>query len=65
MLKWCSGSYGGAGDKIIIMSYAQMTPEEIKDNKPKVVFVDDENKITRLTNYEKHGKLFDIMKDEV
>ena len=53
------------GDKIIIMSYAQMTPEEIKDNKPKVVFVDDENKITRLTNYEKHGKLFDIMKDEV
>lgn len=52
------------GDKIIIMSYAQMTPEEIKDNRPKVVFVDDKNKITRLTNYEKHGKLFDIMRDE-
>lgn len=52
------------GDKIIIMSYAQMTPEEIKENKPKVVFVDDHNKITRCTNYEKHGKLFDIMKDE-
>lgn len=52
------------GDKVIIMSYAQMTPEEVKDNKPKVVFVDDENKITRLTNYEKHGKLFDIMKDK-
>ena len=31
------------GDKIIIMSYAQMEPSEIKDNKPKVVFVDDEN----------------------
>ena len=26
------------GDKVIIMSYAQMTPEEVKDNKPKVVF---------------------------
>lgn len=52
------------GDKIIIMSYVQMTPEEIKDNRPKVVFVDDKNKITRLTNYEKHGKLFDIMRDE-
>lgn len=52
------------GDKIIIMSYAQMTPEEIKENRPKVVFVDDENKITRLTNYEKHGKLFDLMRDE-
>ena len=50
------------GDKVIIMSYAQMTPEEIKDNKPKVVFVDDNNKITRITNYEKHGKLFDLEK---
>ena len=50
------------GDKIIIMSYAQMTPEEIKDNKPKVVFVDDDNKITRVTNYEKHGRLFDLEK---
>lgn len=50
------------GDKIIIMSYAQMDPSEIKDNKPKVVFVDDENKITRVTNYEKHGKLFDLEK---
>lgn len=49
-------------DKIIIMSYAQMTPEEIKNNKPKVVFVDDDNKITRITNYEKHGKLFDLEK---
>lgn len=26
-------------------------------NHPKVVFVDDENKIARVTNYEKHGKL--------
>lgn len=51
------------GDKIIIMSYAQMTPEEIKDNQPKVVFVDDDNNITRITNYEKHGKLFDIEMD--
>ena len=46
----------------MVMSYAQMEPSEIKDNKPKVVFVDDENKITRVTNYEKHGKLFDLEK---
>ena len=46
------------GDKVIIMSYAQRTPKEIKDNKPKVVFVDDDNKITRVSNYEKHGQLF-------
>ena len=50
------------GDKVIIMSYAQMTPEEVRENKPKVVFVDDDNKITRVTNYEKHGQLFDIVK---
>ncbi len=48
------------GDKVIIMSYAQMTEDEVKDNPPKVVFVDDDNKITRVTNYEKHGALFDI-----
>lgn len=48
------------GDKIIIMCYAQLTPEEAKTNKPKVVFVDDNNKIARLTEYEKHGKLEDM-----
>ena len=29
-------------------------------NKPNVVFVDDENKISRVTNYERHGRLFDM-----
>lgn len=47
-------------DKIILMAYAQMTPEEAEVNKPNVVFVDDENKISRVTNYEKHGRLFDM-----
>ena len=48
------------GDKIIIMAYAQMTPEEAKEFSPKVVFVDDGNKISRVTNYEKHGRLIDM-----
>ena len=47
-------------DKIIIMCYASMTPEEAKEHKPNVVFVDDENKIARKTNYEKHGLLKDM-----
>ncbi|MCB5677875.1 aspartate 1-decarboxylase, partial [Bifidobacterium breve] len=42
------------GDHVILMCYAQMTPEEAKERHPKVVFVDDENKIARVTNYEKH-----------
>ena len=49
------------GDKIIIMCYAGMSPEEIKENPPKVVFVDDKNKIKRITRYEKHGRLTDEM----
>lgn len=48
------------GDKIIIMCYAELTPEEAKEHKPKVVFVNDNNKITRLTSYEKHGRLEDM-----
>ena len=45
------------GDKIIIMAYAQMTPEEAKTHKPTVLFVDQDNKIVRKANYEKHGLL--------
>lgn len=45
------------GDKIIIMAYAQIEPDKVKENPPKVVFVDGENKITKITAYEKHGAL--------
>ena len=31
--------------------------KKLKAHKPNVVFVDDENKISRITNYEKHGQL--------
>ena len=47
------------GDKIIIMAYGEMTPEEAKANAPTVLFVNDDNKIIRKTNYEKYGKLSD------
>lgn len=48
------------GDKVIIMSYAQMQPQEVKENPPKVVFVDENNKITSVTRYEKHGVLMQM-----
>ena len=48
---------GQKGDPVIIMSYAAMTPEEIKAHRPKVVFVDDKNAIVRVADYEKHGAL--------
>lgn len=48
---------GQAGDPVIIMSYADMTPEELKNFAPKVVFVDDKNNAVRIASYEKHGEL--------
>ncbi|MDO4167894.1 MAG: aspartate 1-decarboxylase [Eubacteriales bacterium] len=45
------------GDHVIIMCYAQMTPEEAKDHKPYVVFVNGENRITQISRYEKYGEL--------
>jgi aspartate 1-decarboxylase len=50
------------GDKVIIMCYAQMTPEEAAapENAPRVVFVDEANKPSRVTRYEKHGRLEDM-----
>lgn len=44
-------------DKIILMAYAQVTPEEAKELRPTVLFVDDKNKVTKVTNYEKHGEI--------
>lgn len=48
------------GDQIIIMCYAQFSQEEAKRHQPKVVFVDDNNQISRISRYEKHGKLEDL-----
>jgi aspartate 1-decarboxylase len=45
------------GDKIIIMAYAQVTPEEAKELRPTVLFVDEKNKVTQVTSYEKHGEI--------
>lgn len=49
------------GDKIIIMSYASMTEAKADANPPKVVFVNDDNSISRITRYEKHGRLSDLV----
>lgn len=45
------------GDHIIIMCYAQMTPEEAREHKPYVVFVDEGNRILQISRYERHGEL--------
>ena len=46
------------GDKIIIMSYCQLDQDEAREHRPKVIFVGEENNISEVTNYEKHGTLY-------
>ncbi len=36
------------GDKVIIITYASLTPEEIKTHKPTIVIVDEKNKIKEV-----------------
>lgn len=45
------------GDRVIIMAYCSLTPDEAKTHKPTVVFVDENNKPTRVSQYEKHGEI--------
>lgn len=40
------------GDQVIIICYAQMEEMEAKEYKPKVVFVNGDNSISSVTNYE-------------
>ena len=48
------------GDKIIIMAYGSYHMREAKEHRPSVVFVDEKNRISRITSYEKHGLLKDM-----
>ncbi len=47
------------GDKVIIMSYASMSDKEARLHKPTVVFVDGNNKIVKVSGYERHGNTED------
>lgn len=51
------------GDLIIIMCYASMSPEEAGKYRPNVVLVDEENHITNVARYEKHGLLTEELKE--
>ena len=45
------------GDSCIIIAYAWMEQEEAKTFKPKVVFVDENNKIVETADRENHGDI--------
>lgn len=45
------------GDKVIIMAYCHIDANEAKTMKPRVVFVDENNKIIKTECQEKHGDI--------
>lgn len=45
------------GDKIIIIAYCWVTAEEAEALKPRIVFVDGNNKIIETADGEKHGEM--------
>ena len=45
------------GDKVIVMAFAEMEPDEAAEYSPRVVFVDERNAVAREARYEKHGRL--------
>ncbi len=45
------------GDKVIIMAYCQLDQQEASQHHPNVVFVDEKNSISKVTEYEQHGQL--------
>lgn len=48
------------GDRIIVISYAEMTPEEAKDHKPKVVIVDENNDPKEIIENTQPGTSYDL-----
>lgn len=49
------------GDKIIIMAYALMTPDEYKYHAPQVILVDEKNRVVQKFDYESHGPLENML----
>lgn len=46
-LNGAAARLGQPGDRVIVISYAQYSAEELVDHRPAVVFVDERNRITR------------------
>jgi aspartate 1-decarboxylase len=53
------------GDRVIIISYADMTPEEAQDFKPKVVIVDENNDPKTIVDESQYATKYDLQKGVV
>ena len=48
------------GDRIIVIAYAEMTPEEAQTHKPRVVVVDEQNNPKTVLNYSESATSFSL-----
>ena len=51
-LNGAAARLGMTGDRLIIMTYGQLTPEEIKSYCPTVVLVDEQNRLLEVRRYD-------------
>ncbi len=58
-LNGAAARLGMKGDRIIIMTYGQFTPEELKNHSPTVVLVDDKNSLQEVHRYDQLPNRFD------
>jgi aspartate 1-decarboxylase len=56
-LNGAAAHYVNIGDKVIIMAYALLEQGELAAFKPKIVFVDDKNRIKEIAQSEIHGEI--------
>jgi aspartate 1-decarboxylase len=49
-LNGAAARLGVVGDKIIIISYAQLSEQELEHFSPKVVFLDEQNKVIQVSS---------------
>lgn len=48
------------GDRIIVIAYAEMTPEEARQHKPRVVVVDENNDPKRVVDESEYATKYDL-----
>ncbi len=51
-LNGAAARLGMKGDRLIIMTYAQFSPEELKTHCPAVVMVDQQNRLVEIRRYD-------------
>lgn len=48
------------GDRIIVIAYAEMTPEEAEEHKPRIVVVDENNDPKRVIDESEYATKYDL-----